>query len=319
MKYKPLWLGVHTIAWYLLFTGDAEAFGPVTHVHLGCQILGGLSLLAPSLAELLRKNSEAYLYGNIAADVIIAKNLAATERHCHNWDVGFSVLEEATNDSQRAFAWGYLSHLAADVVAHNYFVPWKLAAGFPARTTGHAYWEIRLDQKAPNESWELAQELTRQRFSEHHGLLSRTIEGTIFRFETNVIFFNGMLLVQRMKRWRSWLDRVDKRSPWVLTPHEADELHSLAVEAIFDMLTHQRESLTCKSDPTGMDNLHLAKKLRTALRRQHSRNPMRTPELEQTLEEIRLHYHQSIYTPTSPDWWPTNLEKPSRPLRLRQA
>lgn len=307
MTKKMLWIVFQALVMFLYTTGDAEAFGPITHVHLGCQVLANLGLLSPTLAALLKEHASEYLYGNVAADVIIAKNLATSDRHCHNWNVGFSVLDEAETDSQKAFAWGYLSHLAADVIAHNYYVPWKLVLGFPARTTGHAYWEIRLDQKAPDDSWKLTQELTRQKFSEHHGLLSRTIEGTIFRFETNLVLFNGMMLVQRLKRWKEWLDRVDQRSPWILTTHEAEELHRWAMEAIFDLLLHQRSSLTCQRDPTGMRSLDLAKQLRKTLRYHQSRGLFSTPELEQLLEDIRSQFYQHLYQPTEISWWPDIL------------
>ncbi len=296
-----------TLAWLLLLTGEAEAFGPITHVHLGCQILGGLSLLSPALARLLTEHASEYLYGNIAADVIIAKNLASTDKHCHNWEVGFSVLEEAHTDSQRAFAWGYLSHLAADVVAHNYFVPWKLVHGFPSRATGHAYWEIRLDQKAPNQAWDLAQSLTRQQFHEHNGLLSRTIEGTIFRFETNLTIFNGMLLVQRFKRWRGLLDRVDRRSPWVITNEEASQLHQYAVESIFNLLIHQQSSKTFQADPIGMKSLQLAKHLRNSLRHQQSKSPLHPSQLKQILEDVRTNFHKDTYNAAALPWWPPSL------------
>ena len=36
------------------------------------------------------------------------------------------------------FAYGYLSHLAADVYSHNHFVPVQLVTSFEARTLRHA-------------------------------------------------------------------------------------------------------------------------------------------------------------------------------------
>jgi len=45
----------------------------------------------------------------------------------------------------RAFAFGYLAHLAADTVAHNYFVPRQLAVTSSTSSLGHSYWESRFE------------------------------------------------------------------------------------------------------------------------------------------------------------------------------
>jgi hypothetical protein len=283
-------------------------------VLLGCELLASASLLAPALQRLFRDHSHEFLYGNVAADVIIAKNLADKENHCHNWDVGFSVLDEATNDSQRAFAWGYLCHLAADVVAHNYFVPWKLVEGFPARTTGHAYWEIRLDQKAPNDIWDLVQRLGKQPFSEQHDLLSRTIQGTIFKFETNLTIFNGMLFVQRLKRWRTLLNRVERRSKWALPQDQTEELHALAFEAILQLLQQQKQAPICQIDPTGIPHLHIAKQLRRMLRKPQHKRTLGPDDVELFIDGIRAAFKKGIHTPFSADQWPDIIESPAQVL-----
>ncbi|MCK6510872.1 zinc dependent phospholipase C family protein [Myxococcota bacterium] len=267
----------------LLFPAEALAYGPITHVNLGSHILNHLSLLPPALAQLLQAHPHAYLYGNMAADVIIAKNLAKSEEHCHNWSIGFSVLDEALDEQQQAFAWGYLSHLAADTIAHNYFVPWKLTESFQARTTGHAYWEVRLDQRASPAVWDLARHISRQKFHGPKELLSRTIQGTIFGFETNLVIFRGMLFVQRLKRWQGLLDRVDVRSRWSLGQEEATEQFNLSIQAIVDLFHHQQHSRTCLADPTGIPNLRIARILRKGLRKMQIRHPLPEPALQESI------------------------------------
>lgn len=306
----------YTLSVLLILCGDCEAFGPVTHVNLGCRILGSLGLLAPGLRALLQTHSTAFLYGNMAADVIIAKNLASRENHCHNWSVGFGVLEEAESDPQRAFAWGYLCHLAADVVAHNYFVPWKLVEGFPARSTGHAYWEIRLDQKAPSDAWELVKEISRTNFQEQHGLLARTIQGTLFRFETNLTIFNGMLFVQRLKRWRVMLDRVERRSRWTLPDDETEEVLELAYQAVLSLLQERENALVCAADPTGIPNLHIAKQLRRSVRRLQNRRIYTPTQTAQVIQGIRTHYLSRYNQPFAPQHWPQDLTDPQALIEL---
>ena len=78
-----------------------------------------------------------FLYGNIAADSSIAKHYAPLGRHCHYWHVGQEIHDLAGSDALRAFALGYLCHLSADTVAHNYFVPRQLMLTSSTAAVGH--------------------------------------------------------------------------------------------------------------------------------------------------------------------------------------
>lgn len=131
----------------LALTPDALwAWTPGTHIHLGEAVLRSLALLPPATAALLRTFPQDFLYGSIAADTSIAKKYVPVGRHCHSWHVGFEILETARDDEPlRAFGLGYLTHLAADVVAHNFFVPRQLATTSSTAAIGHSYWESRFE------------------------------------------------------------------------------------------------------------------------------------------------------------------------------
>jgi len=107
----------------VLLPSAAYAWTPGTHVFLGEAVMRSLDLLPSAIAELLRAYPYDFLYGSIAADTSIAKKYAPVGRHCHSWTVGLEIYDGAEDDPLRAFALGYLAHLAADAVAHNYFVP----------------------------------------------------------------------------------------------------------------------------------------------------------------------------------------------------
>ncbi|MBI5683067.1 MAG: zinc dependent phospholipase C family protein, partial [Deltaproteobacteria bacterium] len=132
----------------ILIPEYAWAWGPATHLEIGRDILDSLRLLAPHIRELLSKFPHDFLYGNISADIVVAKNLTEELKHCHNWKVGLKVLKKASNPSQKAFAYGYLSHLAADTIAHNYYIPERLLISFSSRILRHTYWELRFDAMA---------------------------------------------------------------------------------------------------------------------------------------------------------------------------
>ncbi|HYR96639.1 MAG TPA: zinc dependent phospholipase C family protein, partial [Candidatus Binatus sp.] len=57
----------------LAWPNDALAWGPVTHLVHGSQVLDSLSTLGPALQEILREHRFAYLYGCVAADIVQAK------------------------------------------------------------------------------------------------------------------------------------------------------------------------------------------------------------------------------------------------------
>ena len=294
--YRLLW-AFWGAALLFFLPSEAWAFGPITHIRLGTQVLQQLHLIPPLIAHLLQQFPQAYLYGNMAADVIMAKNLAKQERHCHNWDIGFSVLEAAKRPEERSFAWGYLSHLAADTIAHNYFVPWKLTEDFLSRTRGHAYWELRLDQRAPSDVWQQARDVSKQKFHGPKQLLSRTIQGTLFRFETNLVIFQGMLFVQRLEQWQKLLDRIDRKKSLLLPSEQALEQMKLANAAIISLLQHQRQSPVCASDPTGIPNLKMAQKMRKSLRKAHRKKILSSELTQQTMLPLRLAFQQSLVSP----------------------
>ena len=78
-----------------------------------------------------------FLYGNLAADISMAKKYAPVGRHCHHWHVADEMYEAAGEDERLQSAMlGYQCHLAADVLAHNSFVPRMLL--LTSRTRGQS-------------------------------------------------------------------------------------------------------------------------------------------------------------------------------------
>ena len=128
-----------------LLPGVAHAWTPGTHIFLGESALANLHQLPTAIADLLRAFPYDFLYGNIAADTSLAKKYAPVGRHCHAWHVGQEIFDLAPTDPLRAFGLGYLSHLAADTVAHNFFVPRQLVLTTTTTAIGHSYWESRFE------------------------------------------------------------------------------------------------------------------------------------------------------------------------------
>jgi hypothetical protein len=95
------------------------------------------------------------------------------------------VLDGAHSDSERAFAYGYLTHLAADTYSHNYFVPLQLIISFRARALKHVYWEARFDAMQPESDWKRVRDVVSKLYPDCDELMERVVERTLFSFRTN--------------------------------------------------------------------------------------------------------------------------------------
>ncbi len=249
-----------------LLPAPAWAWGPAAHLDFGLSALEHLACLAPAMAALLRRYSDDFLYGGLAADITIGKNLSPFRLHCHNWQVGFAVLDRAEREDTQAFAWGYLAHLAADAVAHNYFVPYKLVESYPRRGAGHTYWEVRFDTRVSQEAWRLAKRLSTRAHPDHDRHLQAILRGPLFSFPVQKELFNGFVLFTRFLRWRRMAEALARRSQRPLAQEEVDEAKALCVSRVLELLRHGREAACVGADPTGLRNLRIAAEVRDRLR-----------------------------------------------------
>src|SRR5687767_2540161 len=209
-------IGLAVLLALLLTPAVAHAWTPGTHIFLGEAVMRSLPLLPSGIAELLAAFPYDFLYGSIAADTSIAKKYAPAGRHCHSWNVGFEIHERARDAPLRAFALGYLAHLAADTVAHNYFVPRYLAITSSTTALGHSYWESRFETHLGERFSRRAREvilLDHARSDEH---LDRILSPTIFSTSTNRRIFRGMVYVTDTESWQRIFQLASERSRWDL-------------------------------------------------------------------------------------------------------
>src|SRR5262245_35864506 len=153
-------------------------WGPGNHLEFALRVLRARRKLPPETGALLRAERAAFLYGNIAADIINFKGYGGHYNHCHRWTIVREMRVRAQSRAEEAFALGYLAHLAADTIAHNHYVPYHLARYARSKGLGHLYWEMRADGFVPEGHWRLVTSLKRDRALDS---LDRLVNDTVPR------------------------------------------------------------------------------------------------------------------------------------------
>ena len=245
-----------------LFPHAAYAWTPGTHVYLGDAVLRSLNLLPAGVADLLRAFPADFLYGSIAADTSLAKKYVPTGRHCHSWAVGLEIHDAATDDRLRAFGLGYLAHLAADSVAHNFFVPMQLAVTASTSSLGHTYWESRFETHLGPACARRARDLILLDHSRADGLLDRILSPTIFSTQTNRRIFRGMVHAADNEGWQRIFGLMTENSRWDLADAEVEQYLEHSYDHILDLLVRFDRSSPLALDPSGDDALRRAKQVR---------------------------------------------------------
>lgn len=250
------------------------------------------------LQSLLAAQPFDFLYGCVAADITLGKKFTHYLEHCHNWRIGRKILEKAREEgpAAEACAYGYLAHLAADTIAHGYFVPLKLTMTYNTVLLNHAYWEMRAEIGVKQETWSLAQQLAKNDNKNLDQMLSRILSDTIFSFRTNKQLFNSMMLVSRLGQWHKLLQTMAKRSKWSFEEAEHAEYMSLGLEAINGILGDP-ESPYWQADPTGDRALTAAKLMRKNLNLLWLDGKLRQEDCDLILEELRNRFRLGITDP----------------------
>lgn len=271
---------------FCLLPAAAFAWGPGTHLDIALEVLKHAAWAVPLVKKLLEKHPEEFIYGAVSPDIIVGKKYAGAIHHCHNWSIGKLILEEARTDLEKASAWGYLTHLAADTVAHNCFVPFKIIQSYPNRSLGHVYWEMRYDIHVPESSWRELAHVIRHNFSPFDHLLNRVLKKTLFSFRTNKKIFNSILILHKMKQLRFGLKTYAKASRWALHDEDVVYFRKLVLETVRDFLKHPEKATCLTADPAGRRKLKYAMETSRMLRKENwEGSPRFVARVRQKLEE----------------------------------
>lgn len=144
-------LATHTLLWLpalLLTSADALAWGLYTHVYFAQLLLWAIPLADPALRRLARRHPKLVMAGACLPDVALTARSAGAEALAtsHRWPQLHALMDAARGDAEQAAVLGYASHLMADIIAHNHFVPAHERLWFESELATHVAVEWAMDR-----------------------------------------------------------------------------------------------------------------------------------------------------------------------------
>lgn len=288
---------IFVFALILFLPADAWAWGPGVHMYVAMYALEKIALVAPVIARLMKEYPSDFMYGAVVPDIVVGKKYAGLMHHCHNWRIGHLILSEAKTDRQRAAAYGYLMHLAADIVAHNYYIPFKIVRSYKARMLSHTYWEMRFDLGIPDKVWKQIDKVSEHEIKEIDDLLERVLKKTIFSFKTNKRIFSSILILQKMRSSRDILKIYAGQSRWQMGKEKRQHYEDMTIETAMDFLSNPDDADCLKIDPTGISRLTYAGNLRRRMKNLLSRGILKEKQADKLVELVGERLAVGLYRP----------------------
>jgi len=276
---------------------DLFAWGPGTHLEIGLDIIKNMTLFSPVILPFLKKYPSQFLYGMVAADVLFAKKYAGALEHSHNWDMGWKILDACKDDKERSSAYGYLTHLSADIVAHNYYIPYMTIKSFETIMKKHTYWELRYDMHVDDKVWNKVKEIVKGDFDSFDNILDRVLFRPFFSFKTNKKIFSTVLLTQQLKQLRNTVKIHSALSLWPLTSEEVAYYRELTMGMVNDFLKNLDKASCLKGDPSGLTREKESLAIRKALKRVSKEGLVNKEQIEKYIALVKVKLEKDLLSP----------------------
>ncbi len=257
---KILVLLIIGLTFELVFANGAWAWGPAVHTVLACRTLDSAAFLLPNIAAIIQTYYLEYLYGNLAADFFIGRLQKENGHHSHDWETGFRFLRHARSEKEAAYAYGFLSHLAADVIAHNYFIPDAIYRISFLKRMSHIYTEMIVDTSVGSVYFQMAKDVLSMKKLSCDRLLTKTIPDTRNTIKARRHLFTQSLKLSDSISCSPTISFLTRSSPIQISKKSMDFMIHLSYSLIRDVLNDPNSSECFSFDPAGKDNLRLAKR-----------------------------------------------------------
>jgi hypothetical protein len=243
----------------LIFSDGAWAWGPAVHTVISCNLLGSFSQILPGIASIIQSFPYEYIYGSMSADFFIGKGQKRKKGHSHNWETGFRFLSVVDSDKEAAYAYGFLSHLAADVVAHNYFVPDMVHRASTWKKIGHIYSEAIADKSVDPLYLKIAMDVLAMDHHECDKLLRSASVRNAYGLKTKKRLFTQSVKMSDYLYCLPVIFDKERNSPYNVEDGYMAYMIELSFKLVRDLLLYPDSSACLAHDPIGTDNLRLAR------------------------------------------------------------
>ncbi len=169
---------------------DVYAWGPGVHLNIAANIIDPIKIISSGVGYVLLNNLDEFFYGALAPDFIIGKKYTKQSRHSHNWDIAFDMLKCADTDKEKAFSYGYISHLSADAIAHSMMIP-SMVEKSKMRSVKHLYIETFADICCGSEYKNVAAAILKKHNKYLDVELKSRVDSVIFSFGVSKILFKA--------------------------------------------------------------------------------------------------------------------------------
>ena len=237
------------ILFTIIFFAQADlcfAWGPMTHTHFAHEILRAASLLTASVSTLITAYATNFIYGSIVADNYLGK---PGHKNPHDWETGFLLLSLAQKRTDAAFAYGFLSHLAADTVAHG-----QMDLGAKTKI-GHAWIEMESDSLMARSCWKTVVKLDKERLRSNDLLTGAVIDPGHCRSK-NFQWFYQLSIKVSVLNYRRWTNFYKE---------DFSGYHQMSVVRAIDVINKKENSRFIKHDPNIKKGRRLSSKLMNIL------------------------------------------------------
>jgi hypothetical protein len=242
----------------LISADGAWAWGPAVHTVISCNMIGSSTQILPAIASIIQSFPHEYIYGGISADFFIGKGQKRKKGHSHNWETGFKFLSEVDNEKEAAYAYGFLSHLAADVVAHNYFVPDLIHRISKWKRIGHFYSEAVADKFVDPLYLKIAKGVLAMDHTVCDKLLKSSPVRNSYGLKTKKRIYSQSVRISDYLYCLPVFSDIEISSSYNVEDEHMAFMIELSFKLVKDLLSYPDSSACLSHDPIGSDNLRLA-------------------------------------------------------------